>query len=123
MQQPEPPVRKPSLFVAGLVGYLAATAVGVLVTLVLASGAKGYDNVAAFQLLVCLGALGAYTGYLVAVKRRKALGVSGPSDEWRHFFGSTAFSVLALIVLGGSLGISTLVALIYDAVVGPPIPR
>jgi hypothetical protein len=108
---------------AGLVGYLAATAIGVILSLFLARGARGYDNIAAFQLMVCLGALGAYLGYLLAVKRRKALGVSEPSDEWRQFFGSALCNLLGLIVLAGSFGISTLVALIYDAVVGTPRPR
>ena len=59
----------------------------------------------------------------VEVRRRKALGVSEPLDEWAQFFGSWVFMLLAMIVLGGSLGISTLVALIYDTVVGPPRPR
>lgn len=52
--------------------------------------------------------------------RRKALGVSEPTDEWSQFIASKTFAALVFVVLVGSGAISTLVAFVYDVVVGPP---
>lgn len=119
MTQPQPPVRKPSLFVAGLVGHFLAVAIGATIYFMRAIKTKDYQIVVAFQFLLCVGALGAYLGYLFARKRSQDLGVGDPTDTGLAFLRSTAFNLLALIMLAGTFGISVLGAFLFDAFVQP----
>src|SRR5262249_5718249 len=97
MTETEQPKRKPSILLAGVLGFLIAVLIGVVVSVLLAANAGWYNNVGGFQLLAALGALGAYSGYRYAVRQRKRLGVSEPNDEWQQFIGSTAFGLLAVL--------------------------
>jgi len=113
-----PAARRPSLFRSGLIGYLCASAIGVVATFISAIEPRDYNEVAAYKILVCVGGVGALTGCLYALNRRKSLGQSHPEvDEWKQFIGTAGFYLLAAIVLVGSLGIAVLAALIFDAAV------
>jgi hypothetical protein len=123
MERQEQPNRKPSVFVYSLVGYLIASVLGVLAVAVLSTSAGEYHERAAFQVLVCTGAMGAMLGFSVAAQRLKAFGGGGWTDEWRRFWGTWPFYGLAAIVLAGSFAITVVGTLIAIAVAGPPTPK
>jgi len=116
----DPKGAKPSPFRWALYGYLLSLIVSVPACWVVAVRSNDFDNQTSFRIVVGLGALAASEGYWFAVRRRKKLGVSEPSDEWQHFVGSWTFYALAGIVLAGSLLISVAESLIYDLVYGAP---
>ena len=120
METPEPPVKKPSLFRGGLIGYCGTSLIGIIVCWILAARAADFDNQRALILLECFGALGALEGYRFAARQRKKLGVNEPSDEWQQFTGTWTFRFLAAIVLAGSLAISVAESFLFDLVYGPP---
>jgi hypothetical protein len=120
METPTSIVKKTSLFLGALIGYGLATIVGAILSWIIAVRVGNFDNRTAFTLLVSLSAAGAHAGYRFAARQRKRLGVNEPSDEWEQFVGSWTFNVLAVIVLAGSLAISTVTSLLYDVVFGAP---
>lgn len=108
----------PSILRSALKGYGIAALVATIVALYLSSGSDRFNLTFAFRLVLSLGALGAYIGYCEAVKRRRALGVSQPSDEWSRFFGSKTSVLLAFIVIAGSFVIVLVVGGLYNLVAG-----
>ena len=120
METPESPVKKPSLFLGGLIGYLAASLVGSIVCWFLAVRSSDFDNQRSFTVLVCTATLGVLAGYRVAVRKRQRLDVNEPSVEWQQFFGSWTFYWLIGLVLAGSFVISALESLLFDVVYGAP---
>jgi hypothetical protein len=100
--------KAPSIFKGAFIGYLAAAAVGAVIVVALAGESGAYSEVKVFELLSFLGVLGAFLGYQVTAKWRKAVRVSLPSDEWGQFCWSLRFNVLGVIVLGMSFCISIL---------------
>jgi hypothetical protein len=110
--------KEPSIFLGALAGYALASMLGVVATVVLSINSGRASATGGLKLLTPVGALGAYLGYVLAVKRRKALGISGPHDEWSKFFGSGTFFVVALIVIAGSFGLAVLIKVVFDALVG-----
>lgn len=120
MEAPEQPVRKPSLFVGGSIGFLIAALIAGIVSWVLAVRSGDFDNQRAFAVFVCIAAPCTFVGYRFAARKRKRLGVNEPSDEWQQFFGSAAFYALAAVVLVGSILISVAESLLFDLVYGAP---
>jgi hypothetical protein len=106
VETPAPSARKPSLFIGGLLGYLATALVGAVVYWIVATRSGDFDNQRAGRLLIGFGAAGALAGYEFTAWRRKRQGANEPSDEWRQFFGSRAFYLLAGVVIAGSFAIS-----------------
>ena len=49
-----PAARRPSLFRSGLIGYLCASAIGVVATFNSAIEPRDYNEVAAYKILVCV---------------------------------------------------------------------
>jgi hypothetical protein len=74
MQQPEQPVRKPSIFAYSLAGYLIGNAFGIPAVIAMSIRAGDFNEQAAFQILVCTGAVGAMTGFEIAARSLKAFG-------------------------------------------------
>src|SRR5262249_31909561 len=109
------PTKGPSIFLGALAGYAIASALGALLTVVLSARAGRASAAAGLEILASLGALGAYLGYCVAVRRRRARGVSGPLRAWPKFLGSGTFALLALVVLAGSFGLAVLIKVVFDA--------
>ena len=120
METPEPPIKKPSLFSGGLLGYLGAALVGCIVCWILAVRSNDFDNQRAFTLLACIAVPCTFAGYRFAARKRKRLGVNEPADEWQQFFGSGTFYCLAAVVLVGSAVISFVESLLFDVVFGAP---
>lgn len=119
MEQPEQPVRKPSVFMHSLVGYLIATALGIPAVVLMSINAGDFDEQVAFQILVCAGAIGAMIGFEIAARRLKAFGGGGMAAEWNRFWGSLPLYGLAAIILGGSAAVTLLGSLIAFAVMEP----
>jgi hypothetical protein len=120
VEAPDPSVRKPSLFVGGLIGFLVAALIASIVCWVLAVRSGDFDNQRALTVIVCIAALCTFEGYRFAARKRKRLGVNEPSDEWQQFFGSATFYALAAVVLVGSFVISSAESLLFDLVYGAP---
>jgi hypothetical protein len=123
MEQSEQPVRKPSVFMSSLIGYLIATILGIAAVVVMSIRAGDFNEQAAFQILTCTGAIGAMIGFEIAARRRKALGGGGMAEEWKRFWGTLPFYGLGAIVLGGSAVITLFGTLIAIAVMEPPTPK
>jgi hypothetical protein len=123
MEQPEQPVRQPSVFLYSLVGYLIATGFGIPAVVVLSVRAGDFKEEAAFQMWACVGALGAMIGFEIAARRRKAFGGGGMAEEWKRFWGSLPCYGLVAIILAGSLLMTLLGSLIAMAVMGPTNPK
>jgi hypothetical protein len=119
MPEPEPPVHVPSLFAGALRGFLIAAPVGFVVAFVLAIRAGHYADQAAFELIVCAGAIGGMWGFNTAAKRRQAMGFGAGGNEWRQFFGSSGFWLFWLIALVGSLVIAAAGGFLFDAIIRP----
>lgn len=105
---------EPSIFLGCLIGYAIATAIGTLIVIWLSIHSGRATAEGGLKLLTGAGALGAYEGYAITVKRRRARGIKGPHDEWSKFFSSWIFLVLAMIVVAGSFGIAVLIKVVYD---------
>lgn len=117
------PVRKPSVFMYGLVGYLVATPLGIVVVVVMSIRAGDFNEQAAFQILCGTAAVGAVIAFEIAARRRKAFGGSGMAQEWKQFWGTLPFYSLGAIILGGSATITLIGTLIAIAVMGPKTPK
>ncbi len=115
--------KAPSIFLGGVIGYAVATLAAALVSLWVAVGPRGYDNTVAFQLLFFGGAFGAFLGCDVTARVRKRRVPNAPTDEFQQFLRSNAAFLLAMLILAGAFGFSTLIALIYDASIGLPPGR
>ena len=102
---------------------LVATALGISAVVVMSIKAGDYHEQAAFQILVCTGAIGALIGFEIASRRRKAFGGGGMAAEWKRFWGSLPFYGLVGIVLGGAAAITLLGSLVAIAVMEPPTPK
>jgi hypothetical protein len=116
----DPSVRKPSLFVGGLIGFLLGALIASIVCWLLAVRSTDFDNEGAFRVFVGVAVLCTFEGYRFAARKRKQLGVNVPTDEWQHFFGSWTFYALATIILVGSFVISAAESLLFDLVYGAP---
>ena len=123
LNKPEQTVHKPSVFIYGLIGYLIASALGIPAVVVLSIRAGDYHEQAAFQILVCIGAMGALIGFEIAARRLRAFGGGGMVAEWKRFWGSLPFYSLIAIVLGGAAAITLLGSLVAIAVMEPPTPK
>lgn len=117
-QEPDGAHPKSPIFLGSLAGYAIASAVGVIVIIWLIVGAGKFEAAAGLQVLVSAGALGAYAGYVITVRRGKARGTRSPYDEWSKFITSRMALGIALIVITGSFLLSVLILFAYNAVAG-----
>jgi hypothetical protein len=116
MEQPNPPVHKPSITRSAVLGALAGLFIGGGIAFVLAIRNGDYHEGAGFKLSACLGALGALLGFDIAVWRRKALGGGARKEEWDKFMRSPALWLVLMTVLLGSLGLAFISGRLFDAV-------
>jgi hypothetical protein len=121
MEQPNPPVHKPSIAWSAILGALVGLFIGGGIAFVLAIRNGEYHEGAGFKLSACLGAVGALLGFDVAVWRRKALGGGTRKEEWDKFIRSPALWLVLMTVLLGSLGLALVSGHLFDAV-GRSIP-
>jgi hypothetical protein len=109
---------EPSIFLGVLAGYAVASAIGALIVIWLSIDLGRATAEGGLKVLTPIGALGAFLGYQITVKRRKARGINGPYDEWSKFFGSWLSIAIGMIVIAGAFGIAVLIKLAYDALAG-----
>jgi hypothetical protein len=106
------PSRNHSIFYGTLRGYAVGAAFGTLVTIVVSAVTGTASAKAGYWLLLATGGLGAVDGYQATVKRRATLGTKEPQNAWSKFAASVTRFALMCIVVGGSLGIAILLALV-----------
>jgi hypothetical protein len=106
----------PSILLGTLAGYAVSAVVGVAITVALSLHAGAASATGGLKVLAGLGALGAYFGYHITVRRRRSRGVTGPLDEWAKFVGSATFAVIAVVVIAGSCGLAVLIKIVLDPV-------
>jgi hypothetical protein len=120
VEQSDQPTKKPSLFAYGLAGNLLAALIGLVIAWILAERANSINEQHVLPIVCGLGALGAYQGYRVGLKRRKLLKVEEPADDWPQFMSTWTFRFLAVTVLVGSFLISVAAAIVFDLIHGAP---
>lgn len=116
-QEPERP-KPPAMLLGALIGAGCAALIGAAVSPTFVPEGRPYNNVAAFDFLACAGAISAMLGLEVVARIRRRMNPALPPDEYKQFFSSKGIGWVVAAVLGLALLLSTVVALIHDAVVG-----
>jgi hypothetical protein len=109
---------KRSVFLGSLAGYAIASAMGVIVVIALVIGAGKFKAASSQQVLVSVGALGAYAGYVITVRRGKAQGARSPYHDWSKFITSGMAFGIGMIVIAGSSLLTLLIWLAHNAISG-----
>ena len=110
--------KEPSIFWGAVIGYAIAAVLGTALLFYLAINAGRASAGGGYKVLVGFGVIGAWLGYELTVRRRKALGVTGAHDEWSKFVGSWASAGVGMIIIVVSGVLALLVKLIYTAASG-----
>jgi hypothetical protein len=111
----EEPKREPSIFLGTLLGYGVATVITAIVIVVLSAQAGQVSATGSYQALGGAALVGATVGYSITVRRRKALGIASPLDEWRNFVSSPAFFLIAALAIIGSFALAFLIKAVVGA--------
>jgi hypothetical protein len=99
-ERPLPPEKAAlSIFQGGLIGFGIAVSCALMISLVKAVGAGDYQEPVAFQLMFCLGGLGAVLGCDITARLRKKRNPDLPPDEFKTFMRSPVLFLLIGLVL------------------------